>query len=157
MKNEDKSVKDMWESYLNSIGECSKSSNKVYDSWYFCDNEKSANKLADLVLGGVKKGTTSLYDLYKVDNEPIPKKDEYSVVTDWNGTAKCVIRTKEIFVLPFTDVDERLANIEGEGDKSLRYWREVHLDFFKRELEALNMEFTEYMLVVFEEFEVVYK
>ncbi|MDU3338008.1 ASCH domain-containing protein [Paraclostridium bifermentans] len=155
MKNEEKSVKDMWENYLNSIGECSKSSNKVYDSWHFCDNEKSANKLAGLVLDGVKKGTTSLYDLYKVDNEPIPKKDEYNVVTDWNGIAKCVIRTKEIFVLPFKDVDERLASIEG--DKSLRYWREAHIDFFKRELEALNMEFTEDMLVVFEEFEVVYK
>ena len=53
--------------------------------------------------------------------------------------------------------DIRLANIEGEGDKSLRYWREVHKNFFKRELEALNMEFIEDMLVVFEEFEVVYK
>ena len=95
--------------------------------------------------------------MYKVDNEPIPKKDEYSVVTDWNGIAKCVIRTKEIFVLPFKDVDERLASIEGEGDKSLRYWREAHIDFFKRELEALNMEFREDMVVVFEEFEVLYK
>ena len=30
MKNEDKSVKYMWENYLNSIGEFSNSSNKVY-------------------------------------------------------------------------------------------------------------------------------
>lgn len=52
-------------------------------------------------------------------------------------------------------VDERLTNIEG--DKSLSYWIEAHKDFFKRELEALNMEFREAMLVVFEVFEVLYK
>ncbi|EQK42040.1 ASCH domain protein [[Clostridium] bifermentans ATCC 638] len=55
-----------------------------------------------------------MYDLYKVDNESIQKKYEYSIVTDWNGIAKCVIRTKDIFIVPFKSVDERLANIEGE-------------------------------------------
>ncbi|WP_263347600.1 ASCH domain-containing protein [Paraclostridium sp. AKS81] len=66
-------------------------------------------------------------------------------------------KNKRDFCITIIDVDERLASIEGEGDKSLRYWREAHIDFFKRELEALNMEFIEDMLVVFEEFEVVYK
>ncbi|MDU3337541.1 ASCH domain-containing protein [Paraclostridium bifermentans] len=90
MKNKEKSVKNIWENYLSSIGECSNSSNKFYDSWHFCDA-----------------------------------------------------------------VDKRLANIEE--DKSLSYWIEAHKDFFKRELEALNMEFREAMVVVFEEFEVLYK
>ncbi|WP_283594077.1 ASCH domain-containing protein [Paraclostridium bifermentans] len=62
-----------------------------------------------------------LYDLYKVDNESIPKKDEYSIVADWNSIAKCVIRTKDIFILPFKSVDERLANIEGEGYLSVLF------------------------------------
>lgn len=96
------------------IGECINSSNKVYCSWHFCDNKEIANRLEYLVLDGVEKITTSFYDLYNLDNKPIPKKDEHSVVTDWNSIAKCVIRTKKIFVLTFKYLYERLENIEVE-------------------------------------------
>ncbi|MGO1528704.1 MAG: ASCH domain-containing protein, partial [Senegalia sp. (in: firmicutes)] len=44
-----------------------------------------------------------------------------------------------------------------EGDKSLEYWRKAHINFFSRELEKYDIEFSEDMPVVFEEFEVVYK
>lgn len=47
--------------------------------------------------------------------------------------------------------------IEGEGDKSLKYWQRVHINFFTRELKEFEMEFSQDMLVVFEELEVVYK
>lgn len=77
------------------IGECISSSNKVYCSWHFCDNKEIANQLEYLVLDGVEKITTSFYDLYNLDNEAIPKKDEPSVVTAWNSITKCVIRTKK--------------------------------------------------------------
>jgi uncharacterized protein YhfF len=157
MVKEHISVKKMWVDYLNSIGENVDSTNMVYTSWYFSDNEKSAAKLAKLVVEGTKRGTTGLYDLYMKDNGKIPMVDEYSVVTDFNGIAQCIIRNKKVTKLPFKDVDEELAYIEGEGDKSLEYWQKVHIDFFTRELKALNMEFSQDMLVVFEEFEVVYK
>ncbi|MCT4606010.1 MAG: ASCH domain-containing protein [Marinisporobacter sp.] len=29
---------------------------------------------------------------------------------------------------------EEFAKTEGEGDKSLKYWRKVHIDFFTREV-----------------------
>lgn len=157
MKNEDKSVRKMWGNYLTYIGDNIDSTTKNYTSWHFCDDEKSANNLATLVIDGIKKGTTSLYDLYKIDNEPIPAAGEYSIITNWDGLAQCIIKSKKIFIIPFKDVDEELASIEGEGDKSLKYWRDVHIEFFTRELKSLNIEFKEDMLVVFEEFELVYK
>ncbi|MBU5225118.1 ASCH domain-containing protein [Clostridium senegalense] len=153
----DKSVKDMWEKYLISIGENFINTNKEYTAWYFCDNEESANNLAALTREGIKRGTTSLYDLYKLENEELPEVGEYSIITDWDGVAKCLIRNKKVTILPFKDVGKELAAIEGEGDKSLNYWRKVHIDFFTRELKNLEMEFTEDRIVVFEEFEVVYK
>lgn len=153
----DKSVKDMWEKYLISIGENFINTNKKYTAWYFCDNEESANNLAALTREGIKRGTTSLYDLYKLENEELPEVGEYSIITDWDGVAKCLIRNKKVTILSFKDVGKELAAIEGEGDKSLNYWRKVHIDFFTRELKNLEMEFTEDGLVVFEEFEVVYK
>lgn len=157
MEYEHKSVRKMWENYLNSIGERATNTSKSYTSWYFCDDEKSANNLAKLVREGVKRGTTSLYDWYSVDNEELPKVGCYSVITDWNGIAQCIIRTKKVTILPFKDVNEELAKIEGEGDKSLEYWQKVHIDFFTRELKEQKMEFSQDMLVVFEEFEVVYE
>ncbi|MGL5713065.1 MAG: ASCH domain-containing protein, partial [Paraclostridium sp.] len=120
-------------------------------------DEKNANELAELVSIGTKRGTTSLYRLYELDNEEIPKEGSYSIVTDWYGVAKCIIENKKIHILPFKNVDDRLAYIEGEGDKSLAYWRKAHIDYFKNELTELNIEFNEDMIVVFEEFEVIYK
>ena len=157
MKEEHISVKAMWEDYLNSIGESIVNTDKSYTSWYFCDNEESARDLAKLVIEGTKRGTTSLYDLYKIENEALPAVDSFSVVTDWHGVAQCIIRTKKVTILPFQDVNDELAAIEGEGDRSLGYWREVHIDCFTRELKGYGRSFSEDMLVVFEEFEVVYK
>ena len=46
---------------------------------------------------------------------------------------------------------------EGEGDRTLAYWRKGHADFFKHVYkEALNMAFTEEKLIVYEEFEVIF-
>lgn len=157
MGKEHISVKKMWEDYLSLIGESVKNTHKSYTSWYFCDNERSANNLAELVKEGTKRGTTGLYESYKIDNEELPTSDTYSIITDWNGIAQCIIRTKKVTILPFRDVSEELANIEGEGDKTLKYWTKVHIDVFTRELKEFNMEFSQDMLVVFEEFEVVYK
>ena len=54
-------------------------------------------------------------------------------------------------------VSEEHAYKEGEGDRSLEYWRKVHKEFFTEELKSLNQEFDENMELVCEEFEVVYK
>lgn len=45
---------------------------------------------------------------------------------------------------------------EGEGDRSLACWRQVHEDFFRAELAEAGLEFSPEMPVACEEFEVVY-
>ena len=56
----------------------------------------------------------------------------------------------------FNNVSKEHAFKEGEGDRSLEYWREVHKKFFRECLEEYGLEFSENMKVVCEEFEVVY-
>jgi uncharacterized protein YhfF len=85
MEQDHLSVKKMWENYLTSIGESIAYTNKKCTSWHFCDDEESANNLAKLVREGIKRGTTSLRDLYDVDNDELPMEGDYSVITDWNG------------------------------------------------------------------------
>jgi len=60
-------------------------------------------------------------------------------------------------VLPFDEITDTFAFKEGEGDKSLAYWRAVHKDFFSRCLKEAGLAFNEKMKVVCEEFEVVYQ
>ncbi len=120
-----------------------------YEAWSFGDD---ADTLARLVLKGTKTATASAHVLYELAGEALPKAGEYSVILDASENALCVIRTERVFVLPFDEVDEQQAWKEGEGDRSLAYWRIVHERFFRNALAAFGISFDEKMLVVCEEF-----
>jgi len=154
---EHESVSKMWKRYLDSIGEDIESTNKKYTSWYFDNNEKDANELVDLVLRGQKKATASSLWVYEIDGESTPQEGELSIVTDWNGNAKCVIQTKTVDILSFKDVDEDFVKTEGEGDCSIEYWRRSHERYFEQECHRIGKLFTEDMPVICEEFEVVFQ
>ncbi len=155
MEKEHPSVKEMWEKFCKTS---ELSNEEKYTSWPFGGNEKSANELVELVIQGGKRATASLYDIYGYIKESLPKVGDYSVITDWEGKARCIIRTTSVEIVPFKEVSEEFARKEGEGDLSLSYWREVHREFFKVDLEETSGEkFKEDMLVVCEEFEVLFK
>ena len=125
-----------------------------YEAWAFGE---AADKLADLVVQGIKTATCSAYDLYQINNEPLPKEGDYSVILNSSGEAVCVVKTLKIYVTEFKNVSAEHAYKEGEGDRSLEYWREVHVNFLTNELATINKTFDENTKVVCEEFEVVYK
>lgn len=152
----DKSVTDMWTAYLHTLGD---SANKdiEYTAWPFGGNAKQARELADLVKSGKKTATSSLYLFYELDNESPPQIGEYSVITDWSGEAEVIIHNTDVSIIRFHEVDAVFARKEGEGDRSLDYWRRVHIDFFANELKQINRSFDENMWLVCEEFRVVYQ
>ena len=125
-----------------------------YEAWSFGE---VPDKLADLVLQGIKTATCSAYDLYLINNEPLPQTGDYSVILNSNEEAVCIIKTLKVYVTEFNQVSEEHAFKEGEGDRSLDYWRKVHESFLTNELASVNRLFNENTKVVCEEFEVVYK
>ncbi|ABR47857.1 protein of unknown function DUF984 [Alkaliphilus metalliredigens QYMF] len=153
------SVKIMWENYLKAKKEKDNEepNEKECASWHFCNNEKDANELAELVLKGIKRATASLYDGYAFEDQSIPEVGNHSIITNWEGVGQCIIKTIKIDVVAFKDVTAEFAKTEGEGDQSLDYWRRGHWKFFSEEKKMMNEEPTEDMLVVCEEFEIVYK
>lgn len=153
---EKNSVKTMWSDYLKSLNKRPEQMTENYTSWFFGGDKETADELAELVLSGTKRATASLYDSYAYEDEPIPKAGDYSVITNWEGEAKCIIQTTAINICPFKNVSEAFARREGEGDKSLAYWREVHRHFFSLECQDMLKTFDEDMLVICEEFEMVY-
>ena len=88
-----------------------------------------ATELGLLVRDGPKRATASLRSAYE-DGEPIPQAGELSVILDGDGDPLCVIRATHVEIRRFADVDEEFAWTEGEGDRSLAYWRESHIRFF---------------------------
>lgn len=156
MRNNESSVKEMWSKYLASINEDEDNTKLTYTAWYFGHTNELSDRLAELVLKGEKRATTSLHYLYGVENEDLPKAGELSIITSLEGVAKCIIKTTNVKVMPFSEVNEDFAYREGEGDKSLEYWREVHDEVFNIYLSELNIKFSHDMLVVCEEFEVIY-
>lgn len=124
-----------------------------YEAWAFGN---APDELAELVVKGIKTATASAAALHALENEPLPKAGEYSVILDSKGSAVCVIQTTKVYTVPFADVDERQAFLEGEGDRSLAYWRQIHETFFRWELGTAGLAFDEHTQVVCEEFALVY-
>ena len=141
--------KDMWENFCKN----NHLSNEVYEVWAFGGEP---DKLAELVKRGIKTATSSLYALYELEKELLPKEGSYSVIMDSREEAKCIIKTTRVYVIPFNQVSDTHAYREGEGDRSLAYWRKIHKEFFTDCLREVGLSFSEAMDVVCEEFEIVY-
>ena len=143
----------LWEKYITEYG----IENQNYDTFKFGLSDTQANELSDLVKKGIKTATSSAYILYELENEELPKEDTYSIVLDSNEEAVCIIKNSKVYITKFNEVSSEHAFKEGEGNRTLKYWKKVHKPFFEEELSIFGKKFDEEMLVVCEEFEVVYK
>ena len=124
-----------------------------YDAWSFGDD---ADKLAQLVKDGIKTATCSAYCFYEMEEEDLPEAGAYNIILDSDDQAVCIIRATKVYITSFNEVTADHAFKEGEGDRSLEYWRDVHKSFFTEEMKEVNLPFDEEMKLVCEEFEVVY-
>jgi len=113
------------------------------------------DELAQLVKDGVKSATCSLHLHYELENEPLPKVDDYSIVLNSKDEPVCIIRTSNVKIVPMNKVPFDFAYAEGEGDRTYDHWRKVHIEFFTNELKEIGREFSEEMLLVCERFELI--
>ena len=118
-----------------------------------------AEKLGALIViaSGTKTATCSALWEYEAEGEPLPETGLKIIVLDGNGDPMCIVETTELEVRPYGEVDARFAYEEGEGDRSLEYWREAHWRFFSRNLQDIGKEPATDMPLVCERFHVIYK
>lgn len=124
---------------------------------HFCNNEQDANACATLVKKGIKRATSPSLLGLQLRKEPLPKIGDFMIVTDWEGEAQCLVRTTHVSFRPFFSIDEAYARLEGEGDKSLAYWKKVHWEYYTEELAPFGRKPSESMIVVCQEFEKVFE
>lgn len=145
-------AEQMWQKYISLHP-----TDARYEAWVFCGGGEVGDELARLVLAGIKTATASSLIAYETEGEEPPKAGCHSVVLFDNGEAACVIQTTRVSLVPFSEVGERHAYLEGEGDRSLAYWRKVHREAFEPDYKAAGVPFDENGVCVLEEFEVVYQ
>jgi uncharacterized protein YhfF/ribosomal protein S18 acetylase RimI-like enzyme len=127
-----------------------------YQAWPFGDSPQLAHELAELVLHGPKRATAGLVAWNELHPEDAAVPDGYSVVTEFDGTPRCVIRTVWLDRRPLRDVDAGFAWDEGEGDRTLADWLDGHRHYFMRTCPPLGIAFSDDMPVQLERFELLY-
>ena len=126
------------------------------EAWHFGDTEELADELLELVVHGPKRATAGAVAHYEHDGEALPQVGDLSVVTDFAGTPRALLRATDVRIGPLSSVDEAFAWDEGEGDRTRADWLRGHTAFFERVLPPLGIPFDPDLATVFQRFELLY-
>lgn len=146
-------VETFWQSYLATLPEHHiHHFHALPEAGGFGDSPEMADELGKLVFDGVKTATCGRYL-----GENLLDYAGLWIVLGGSGQPLCLCETREIIVQRFCNVDAQFAFDEGEGDRSLEYWRRAHEDFFMRTAEQDGAPFHGEMLLECERFRVLYR
>ncbi|KRL58503.1 ASCH domain-containing protein [Latilactobacillus fuchuensis] len=143
-----KAIQDYWQQFVTQQQLSTQQPVQIYA---FGDNPAMADELAQLVISGQKTATTSAIALYTKD-EPVPQVGDYNIILDGQGQPVAITQTSRCDIVDYQDVTEEHAYLEGEGNRTLAYWRSVHEPFFKAEYEASHQLFSPTMPCLCEQF-----
>lgn len=148
-------IEAYWNSYLESLG-LEPATSDPPEAWGFGDSPQMAGELGLLVAQRIKTATCSLLWEYEAAGEAIPQVGDLSIILDGAGRPLCLIKTIEVTMRAYNEVDAQFAYDEGEGDRSLAFWRDAHWRFFSRTCASLDRAPAVDMPLVCERFEVIY-
>ncbi len=100
---------------------------RALETFSFGDNPGLADELLALVLAGRKTATC-----WAASQGLLTGIGKRMVALDGAGRPRAVIETVELTQRRFHEVDAAFAYDEGEGDRSLAYWRQAHRIYFTR-------------------------
>ena len=147
------SVADMWQRFRALHPDAPAETPLAY---HFCDNSADAKTCADLVVKGQKQATAASLAELEMAGYPVARTGDYAVVTDFEGVACAVIRTTTVEIRRLGDVDAQFAWDEGEGDRSLEWWREAHLAYYRRVLADSGIPVDDELMIACERFETLF-
>lgn len=120
---EPESVEEFWAQCRSDLDHLPE---EIPEAWAFGATREHADALLELVLDGVKTGTAaSLWD-HETTGEAVPEPGMLSIILDGRGVPRALLETTEVQIVPFGEVSVEHAFTEGEGDRTLEYWRRVH-------------------------------
>lgn len=118
----------------------------------FGDSPALADELLELVVAGTKRATAALVSEFADEDEPLPRVGGHWIACDGTGAPRVVLRSTELRLARFDDVDAAFAHDEGEDDRTLASWRDAHRRYWTRSRAA----WSEDEEIVLERFTVVW-
>ena len=115
-----------------------------------------ADELAELVLSGVKRAHATLHRDFQQQLDVLPQVGDHLVVLDGAGTPRAIVRTTQVELRCFNQIDDPFAFDAGEGDLTLRWWLTAHRQDFAERAELEGFEVDERVELVLEWFERVW-
>ena len=122
----------------------------------FGDHPELTDELLGLVLAGTKRATAGLVAEFAADEQQLPRVGSHWIACDSTGRPRVILRSTELRIAVFDDVDEAFARDEGEDDLTLESWRDGHRRYWQRAGARLGFEWTEQHEIVLERFDVVW-
>ena len=114
--------------YEKFIAEANLNPDNFSDAWAFGNTPQMADELLELVLEGKKSYSKRIVPVWT--RRFLPAVDgRYEILLDGKGNPRAAIQTSKVYITKFNKVTEDHAFNEGEGDRSLAYWRQVHEAF----------------------------
>lgn len=150
-------IEKYWSEFKNTLSEEEKNIRDKYTAEQWGDSAEMADRLSSLILSGKKTASSSALWDHEADNSPLPVIGGLTIVLNGKNKPVCIVETTDVQIIPFEKVDETIAFLEGEGDRSLEYWRTVHWNFFTRSLDKIDLQPKMNMPVVCEKFKLIYK
>lgn len=120
-----------WESALKELACAGYDGPMPIGPTWLGDSDELSLELNQLVVAGAKQATSSLLWEWEHENEMLPDLPLVELLLNWDNSVAAVIETISMESVPFNQVTAEFAYLEGEGDRSLGYWRDVHAAFFE--------------------------
>ena len=115
--------------------------------------------LVAATLSGAKTVTSSLRAPYDLENEPLPYAGKRCILVGSEGEHLALVETTEVREIRLKDVDDAIAQGEGEGFKNVQEWRSAHEQFWRDVLRTVpggeSVQLNDETLIVVETYKVL--
>ena len=122
----------------------------------FGRNRDDSVRLLKLLMRGKLRAAVSSGSAKGEDGCVPPRKGAYSIITDWDGIPRCVVKTVRTQMIRLNEITAEQVLKMGE-DCTVEEWLESRRDFFIGIGEQNEYAFSQDMPIVYEEFRLEYK
>jgi uncharacterized protein YhfF len=152
--NTEPAVDAFWQRFLVAYSD---KTARYCDAQQFGDGVAMGNELADLIMRGIKTATCSCLWEWQAEGESLPAIGTLDILLDGEQRPCAVIELVELTICAFEDVDAQFAFDEGEADRTLAAWRDIHWQWFSTFLPIIERTPSMTMPLVCERFRVLYQ
>jgi uncharacterized protein YhfF len=147
---------EFWDRYVESVADASDARRWLYGAFRVGPTDDSAEDGALLIVRGLKTARASVLSGLQASHQPRPQVGSLHIVENGRDRPVCVVRTTELIIRPFREVDQRFAYDFGEWDRSLKMWRQQCWPLFAATCERLGRNPDHAMPILCQRFRLVF-